>query len=102
MNTKKAIELIHMDPPEVIVAIEAMTPDTMFDVRKSLEAVAEWATWLARYVDDRHGCGCGDQGHARALISANRAARTLWCKAFGYNAYVERRPPEPAKGGDPR
>jgi hypothetical protein len=91
---KLALELVQLGPPDALSVIAGAGRDNLGDLTRSLEGIAEWATWLARYVDERHGGGCGDQGHKPALASANRAAKTVWCKSFGYNGYVPRNPHE--------
>ena len=55
-------------------------------VVRDLEAVAERAARLARYLDQRHGNGCGDQGHKSAVKAQNRAGRVVHEKVFGYNS----------------
>ena len=54
-------------------------------LRRHFEIIAERAAFLARYLDERHGRGCGDQGHEAAAAAGNKAARAVWCKVFGYN-----------------
>ena len=92
---KLAMELTQLDPRDALCVIEGVGKANLGDLRRSLENLAEWATWLARYVDERDGFGCGDQGYEKAVRNANRAARTLWCKAFGYSAFVDRNPEAP-------
>ena len=58
------------------------------EARRELEALAKRAAFLATYVDERIGGGCGDQGHAKAVKSANRTAKAVR-KAFGYTEYHE-------------
>jgi hypothetical protein len=84
--------LVHLDPPEAIARIKNLRRANLASVCRALEGIAEWATWLARYVDEREGGGCGDQGHDQACRKANRSAGILWCEAFGYNRFLERRP----------
>lgn len=48
---------------------------------RALEAVAVWATWLARYFDARDWA---QADHEAAIKKANRAATIVWCKALGY------------------
>jgi hypothetical protein len=43
-------------------------------------------------MDERHGYGCGDQGHKKAVNQANRNGKIVWMKVFGYNGYVEVHP----------
>lgn len=51
--------------------------------------IAMRAGQMARYFDERHGYGCGDQGHDKAVKSLNKAGKAIWCKAFGYNEYLD-------------
>ncbi len=52
-----------------------------------LEGISQRAGMMARYLDEREGRGCGDQGHDSAIKAMNKAGRTIHMKAFGYNAF---------------
>ncbi len=74
--------------------IAKMNAGELDGLRRTLEGMAERAAWLAAYTDMRHGLGCGDQGHDAAVKAANKTARLLWCKGFGYNGYTDANPIE--------
>lgn len=88
---KAAMGLLTLPPVLVRAAVEAMSTAQRRDVSHFLERLAERAAWLATYLEERTGYGCGDQGHEQAVRNANRAGRAVWCKAFGYNAHAELR-----------
>lgn len=52
-----------------------------------LEELSKRAGMIAAYLSEREGYGCGDQGHEKAIKAMNKAGKTIWCKAFGYNAF---------------
>jgi len=56
-------------------------------LRRDLEELSKRVAMLAGYLDQRHGYGCGDQGHAKAVKQMNRNGKMVWMKVFGYNAY---------------
>lgn len=66
---------------------DAMKPEDLDGARRFLEGIAERCATFAAYLDERHGYGCGDQGHKKGVEKANKVGRLLWCKGFGYNAY---------------
>ena len=59
------------------------------ETKRQLEAISERAGMMAAYLEERHGYGCGDQGHETAIKSMNRAGKNIHCKVFGYNAFHE-------------
>jgi hypothetical protein len=61
------------------------------DVIHDLEAIAKRAGMMAAYLSERHGSGCGDQGHDKALKAMNRTGKIIHMKAIGYNAFHELR-----------
>ena len=83
----KAQNLLKRPYVDLPLLSKKMKPDELDETRQRLEAIAQRAAFMAAYLEERQGYGCGDQGHAKALKSANHAARTVWMKAFGYNAY---------------
>lgn len=68
-------------------AIERLHTDERDEMRRKLEAISERAGMLAAYIDERHGYGCGDQGHDKAVKEMNRAGRKIHMDVFGYNAF---------------
>ena len=65
-----------------------MKPDQRRELARELEGLSLRAGELARYLDERYGHGCGDQGHRAAAKKCNRTGKVIWCKAFGYNAHI--------------
>ena len=59
------------------------------ELRKELEGTSARAAMLAGYLDERHGYGCEDQGHRKAVKRMNRNGKMVWMKVFGYNGYHE-------------
>jgi hypothetical protein len=78
-KTHAALEL----PPVEWEAIAREDPAEIFEMAKQLEAIAERAARLARYLDRRHA---PDQGHRLAVVAQNKAGRIVHEKAFGYNS----------------
>lgn len=50
-----------------------------------LEGIAIQATFTHAYVQERHGYGCGDQGHEVSAKAANKARRKIRNNVIGYN-----------------
>ncbi len=86
MNTK---ELLALPPLDWRAAVDRLSPSERDALRREAESAALHAAMFATYLDERAGHGCGDAGHERAMREANRTGRTLWCKAFGYNGFIE-------------
>jgi hypothetical protein len=69
----------------------SMLPTLIPKIKNLKEAVdfygfqATRSAFIAAYLGERYGYGCGDQGHGKALKAANRAARLTHCEALGYN-----------------
>ena len=89
MTAKKLMETAPVDWEKAVDKILTRQRD---ELRRQLEGTAERAAVLAGYMDERHGYGCGDQGHKKAVKQANRNGRMVWMKVFGYNGYVEAHP----------
>lgn len=87
--TDKAKQLLGIPPIKWQAGADALSESERDEIRRALEGLAERAAMLARYMDERCGAGCGDQGHAKAVKAANRAGRAVWCKVFGYNAFLD-------------
>lgn len=85
-DCKKIIEKPFCDLDKIA---SGMMPEQRRYVSDSLERIAMRAGQMARYFDERHGYGCGDQGHDKAVKSLNKAGKAIWCKAFGYNEYLD-------------
>ena len=85
----KAQYLIKKAPVEWEKTVNRLSSVDRGTLRKELEAISERAGMLAAYLDERHGYGCGDQGHGKAVKSVNKTGRLIHCKAFGYNAFHE-------------
>ena len=80
------LQQILAQPPSEWEALadEMRTKSNLTATVRELEGIAERAARLARYLDEREGHGCGDQGHAAAVKAQNKAGRAIR-KAFGYN-----------------
>ena len=89
MTAKKLMETAPVDWEKAVDKIPTRQRD---ELRRQLEGIAERAAVLAGYMDERHGYGCGDQGHKKAVKQANRNGKMVWMKVFGYNGYVEVHP----------
>jgi hypothetical protein len=89
MNADETIarRLMRLAPVKFEKAVDRLNHGERETVTRALEAIADRAAWLARYLDERAGYGCGDQGHAAGVKSANRVGTLLWVKGFGYGAY---------------
>ena len=86
MNIKR---LLAKAPIEWQKAVDRMSRSERNDAARAFEGIAKRAAMLAGYLDERHGYGCGDQGHDKGVETANENAQKVWCKVFGYNAYHE-------------
>jgi hypothetical protein len=85
---KDAYKMItEVAPVDLKDYVEKMKTQEMDLLRRELEGIAERAAFLAGYLDERHGYGCGDQGHDKAVKTANKNGRKVWVQVFGYNAY---------------
>ena len=79
--------LMESAPVEWEKLIDTVSSERKGELVRELEAISERAGILARYIDERHGYGCGDQGHEKAVKSMNRAGKIIHMKVFGYNDY---------------
>lgn len=86
MKVQNLLKRPYVDLP--MLAMNMKEKD-MQEMVRELEAISLRAAFMARYLDYREGHGCGDQGHNTAIKKANRAARIVWTKALGYNAYLD-------------
>lgn len=82
-----ANEPLQFAPVDWEQTINSLTNSERDVLRRQLEGLATCAGKLAAYLDERHGNGCGDQGHLKAVKAANRAGKKIWCGAFGYNGF---------------
>jgi hypothetical protein len=80
-------ELMNIAPMDWEKTVDSMSSKEKDDMRRKLEGISLRAGELAGYLDERHGYGCGDQGHRAAVKEANRNGKIIWTKAFGYNEY---------------
>jgi len=87
MTSEEAVK--NYAPAQWADLFEKLGGEDLRELIKDLEAVAERAAMMATYLEERHGYGCGDQGHASAVKACNRAARIVHCRALGYNAYKD-------------
>ena len=83
----KAQTIMKKAPVDWEKTVDRMVGSNRDVLRLELEGICERSGILAAYLDERHGYGCGDQGHDEAVESANKVGRVIHCKAFGYNAY---------------
>ena len=84
MKAQELLEKAFVDLQEIVVELTIRERD---DLRRELEGLSVRAGEVAGYLDERHGHGCGDQGHNSAVKQLNRNGKIIWTKAFGYNAY---------------
>lgn len=95
MNTRELLKqaainsFIELAPIDWEKKVDNLTSKQRDDLRRALENVSERAAMLAGYLDERHGYGCGDQGHTKAIKRANKNGKIVWLKVFGYNCYHE-------------
>jgi hypothetical protein len=82
-------ELLKVAPFDLEKTVDALSSEDRRKLCKEFEALAERAAMYARYLDERHGYGCGDQGHAKAVKAMNKAGKMVHMKVFGYNAFHE-------------
>ena len=83
----KAQTLLKKAPVDLEKTVGKMSMNEREDLRRELEGISERAGQIAGYLDMRHGSGCGDQGHDRAVKEFNRNGKMIWMRVFGYNAY---------------
>ena len=79
--------LMESAPIEWERLIDLVSSKRRGELVRELEAISIRAGILARYIDERHGYGCGDQGHEKAVKRMNCAGKIIHMKVFGYNAY---------------
>lgn len=79
--------LLNMAPVDFQKYVEEMQKEDLDETRRLLEGIAERCAFLAGYLDERYGYGCGDQGHEKAVKTGNKHSRAVWMKVFGYNAH---------------
>lgn len=58
--------------------------DSIQEVSRELDRLIIQAARLREYLDQRDGCGCGDQGHADAVMASNITAGKIR-KALGFS-----------------
>jgi len=84
---KETLDLLQMAPIGVQAYVDNLASEKRDQCRRDMEGIAYFAAAYAAYLDERHGHGCGDQGHKDADKAALKAARITWTKVFGYNAH---------------
>lgn len=73
MTDRDAFKILSLQPKEWPAAVEKLSGVERDDLARRLADFAQSAAWLSAYAEQRHGCGCGDQGHGDAVDSAKRA-----------------------------
>jgi hypothetical protein len=91
MNRETALTMMSLALAAWQGTVDIMSPTVRRELAIELEAIAERAAMLAEYLNERHGAGCGDQGHQQAMRKANKAGQAVHMKVFGYNAYHDLR-----------
>jgi hypothetical protein len=81
------MEFLELSFVEMVKKVDAMSTKERGDMCGKLEILSRRAAQMSGYLDERYGCGCRDQGHEQAVKQLNHCGRTVWMKAFGYNAY---------------
>jgi len=81
--------LIEIAPVEWETTVNKMNNHDREELRSQFAHIAKVAAMLEGYLDERYGYGCGDQGHERAMKTANKNGKQVWMKVFGYNGYHE-------------
>jgi hypothetical protein len=84
---KETLDLLQLAPCGVRAYVDKIPSAKRDQCRRDMEGIAYFAAAYAAYLDERHGGGCGDQGHKDADKAALKAARSIWTKIFGYNAH---------------
>lgn len=87
MKKTKAQRFMRLAPVDWEKAVDKLMIEERDEIRRELEGIAERAAMLAGYLDERHGYGCGDQGHSKAVKTANHHGKMVWMKTFGYNGF---------------
>lgn len=83
---KREVEkLLNLPPVEFEQYADNAKLNDLRELQEELEKLAVAATFIAVYLDNRYGFGCGDQGHKTAAKKANQARTTLRNKVMGYN-----------------
>jgi len=80
--TKMLFELAPVDFQSFINDLSNVDRQKLAD---EIEGIAIQATFAHAYVQERHGYGCGDQGHEDAAKAANKARRKVRNNVIGYN-----------------
>jgi hypothetical protein len=70
------------------LASHVMTDDEKRQLGDHFEGLAVNAARIAAYLEQRHGSGCGDQGHEKAVKEQNRVARKVR-QAMGYQQTLD-------------
>lgn len=84
LSNSGLLQILEQPPVEWEALADELRANTdLQETVNQLEAVAERAARLAAYLDERHGHGCGDQGHKAAVKAQNKAGRIVHQKAFG-------------------
>ena len=70
-------------PAKLQARVDCTPADQLGQISKELIALTQAAAFAGEYVAQRHGEGCGDQGHAKAAEEARtllvRVRRVLGC-----------------------
>jgi len=74
--------------PLLDLPVFCMNMKNTAQIAAELEYLSKRAGMIAAYLNERHGHGCGDQGHEKAIKEMNRVGKTIWMKAFGYNGFL--------------
>ena len=80
-------EILEKPYSEIEKIADEMKPEKLRELGKMLQTVSERAGIMGVYFEERHGYGCGDQGHKKAVKVMNRTGKKIHMGAFGFNAY---------------
>ena len=82
---RKALKLVFETAPvDWQEKADKMKPEELTEIEGQLEALSERAAMLAGYLTERHGYGCGDQGHEAGVKRANKYLKKIHCDVFGF------------------
>lgn len=80
----KIARLLKLPPAKWEAAADRMATRDRSEIVRELDALLDKAARLRGYFDERHGYGCGDQGHKSAVKECNRLGAKIR-RTLGYS-----------------
>lgn len=76
--------ILTLAPVDLQEHVNGLSTEERRSLCEQIEVISDRAAFVSQYLGERHGYGCGDQGHDDAVKAANKARRKVR-NAFGFD-----------------